>query len=499
MSDREDDDAVGAAPIEDEIRVSAQAPLEENPGESAPPQSYLDDPISQSYRSIVEAINRTSRGFQEGKKWKCVAGTPAAAAAANRASAAEQFQQQALSTRSRDSRHRKSRKSKMTHSQTVDERQMRKDSKKRPAAGGASAGGGGRTKRLVRQKATAVDDESGDKIAPPSASTGNVHAASSELQAPSSSSNRLLAAPPTHLRLSPNSRGFPVRQWTVDTCTAVAGHPGAPPGPGQAYLLRPVSRTSIMSDRLSPSGEGTRLATRSGARSPLTERIRLGDIAGSGSRAGSSFNQSSEGAASVTTRSSAGARSAASGTTGGGAAAVVVARHRIRKQRTCESAPMNPPPGGGGGGAGASGGGAPNGATGTAFGGSSRYLPRQHSNASAYSAVMPTSYSHQGITLVRGASCSLVDIPTYLGPSVAATGGVELAQVCDVKMAVTTPSGTAAGLPGGDGSAGGGEDSSAGPMAGDNARKNVRPRLQVLNIATTVSVISALTKYLSFP
>ena len=30
---------------------------------------------------------------------------------------------------------------------------------------------------------------------------------------------------------------------------------------------------------------------------------------------------------------------------------------------------------------------------------------------------IPSTYSHQGITLVRGASCSLVDIPTYIGPT----------------------------------------------------------------------------------
>ena len=44
---------------------------------------------------------------------------------------------------------------------------------------------------------------------------------------------------------------------------------------------------------------------------------------------------------------------------------------------------------------------------------------RQHSNASAYSMAIPSNtYSHQGQSLlVRGASCSLVDIPTYLGPT----------------------------------------------------------------------------------
>ena len=39
---------------------------------------------------------------------------------------------------------------------------------------------------------------------------------------------------------------------------------------------------------------------------------------------------------------------------------------------------------------------------------------------------------HQGITLVRGASCSLVDIPTYLGPS----HNVELGKLCDIDPAV---------------------------------------------------------------
>ena len=89
-------------------------------------------------------------------------------------------------------------------------------------------------------------------------------------------------------------------------------------------------------------------------------------------------------------------------------------------------------------------------------------LPRQHSDAGAYGmgatqnaflhsklkhnvqskAVSPlnndtstsarlikTSYS-QGIALVRGHSCSLVDIPTYLVPSLQACGGVELVTIC---------------------------------------------------------------------
>ena len=80
--------------------------------------------------------------------------------------------------------------------------------------------------------------------------------------------------------------------------------------------------------------------------------------------------------------------------------------NRIRRQRTTESAP-----------------------TGHFLSGgvAIRHLPRQQSDASAYSMAIPsTSFSHQNITLVRGASCSLVDIPTYLGPALhTSTGLVE--------------------------------------------------------------------------
>ena len=60
-------------------------------------------------------------------------------------------------------------------------------------------------------------------------------------------------------------------------------------------------------------------------------------------------------------------------------------------------------------------------------GGSPRYLPRQYSGASSSSALVsihpsPSSSTYGPITpkltLVRGQSCSLVDIPTYLGSSV---------------------------------------------------------------------------------
>ena len=89
---------------------------------------------------------------------------------------------------------------------------------------------------------------------------------------------------------------------------------------------------------------------------------------------------------------------------------------RIRRQRTTESAP-----------------------TGHLLSGgvAIRHLPRQHSNASAYSMANPSTFSHQGITLVRGASCSLVDIPTYLGPALHTSTGVVEVNVPPGKVAVT--------------------------------------------------------------
>jgi hypothetical protein len=409
-------------------------------------QVVVSDPISESYRSIVEVINRTSKGFKEGKKWKCVAGN------VHNRSGSHKSQKRPAHTRERLNQHRGSRgcsggggsAAMLSHSNTIDERQMGKTDAKADSRQE-------RSKRFVRQKACATEESSNE---PPnsSASTGNVN---------TTETMRLLSAPhvtstTAHLRLSTN-RGFPVRQWTIDTSGMSAGGGGGGAGggshqPQQAYLLRPISRNSIMSasggedggalgKRLSPSDPNTVFITTtrprgSVARSPMTERIRLGEL----SSRNTSFNVSSDGATSMqSTRSSAGSR---------GKSAAATRQRILRKQRTCESVPMHP--------AGPS----------TAFGGSSRYLPRQHSNASAYSAVIPTSYSHQGMTLVRGASCSLVDIPTYLGHSVAATGGVELAQLCDVKTTIAAAAAAAAG-----------EDAAI--ALADLQRKNVRPRLQV--------------------
>ena len=384
----------------------------------------VSDPISESYRSIVEVINRTSDGFREGKKWKCVAGTPI------RPEQRPQQQQHFQYARPREQRKSHRRRSKgssnaMTRSHTTEE--------------GARGSG---AKRLVRQTACAEEAQS--------ASAGNVSSVESQ---------QLLSAPPgvtaAHLR---GRVSLPVRQWTVDA--------SCPPALGQAYLLRPVSRGSIKSSasggggedggrRLSPSGDPQSSAS-AGRRSPRPERLRA-----------ASFNvETNDGGAAVSVRSS--SRS------GSGRTALSAARVRIKKQRTCDSAPMR-----GGGGRAQQGQGPA-----AAFGGSNRHLPRQFSNASAYSAaaasLIPTSLSQQGMTLVRGASCSLVDIPTYLGPSY---GGVELAQICDVRTtggagstaaaaALSTPSAPAAAAL---------EESSGGAAVDlSQQRKSARPRLQVI-------------------
>ena len=86
---------------------------------------------------------------------------------------------------------------------------------------------------------------------------------------------------------------------------------------------------------------------------------------------------------------------------------------KIRKQKTIESAPSRY--------------------------GSARYLPKQYSATSSYSALLsihPSPSSNFGsttpkLTLVRGQSCSLVDIPTYLGSA------VELANFTGVKEVET--------------------------------------------------------------
>lgn len=372
----EDEEQIETVKDEQSLAASASASASVN---------VIDDPIYQSYRSIINVINRTSNGFKEGKKWKCVADQPDSSPTSKK------------SKQSSQNKKRKKHKHIMTHSKTTDENEMR------PLRG----------RRLVRQKAT--NDDMADSEEQLLASSSSYPVEAEIIDERQGHSRSIGAASGAFARI----KGLPARQWTVDTCTGIqetglSSGLGSGLGSGHgstAYLIRPVSRSSVISPVANPGDLETGLkrtspstamvAKFSGGRSPL----RL-----------ASFNQSMDSSGTIPGCSS--RRMERSSLASAAVAALhhptapLNKRHLI-KQRTSESAPTNP----------------------AAHGGSARYLPRQHSNASAYSAtIMPTSYSHQGITLVRGASCSLVDIPTYLGPSVAATGGVEVAQMCEVQV-----------------------------------------------------------------
>ena len=404
-------------------------------GQVSPTQvPLLADPITQSYKSIIDVINRTSKGFKEGKKWKCVADSGCSSTSAN--------------SNHHHHHHHHRKRHKMTHSRTVDDRHLGgcsgASSMDDPSQGGSRNSGLARSRgrRLVRQKATTHSDDAEEQLLSPQASGSSSAFTMAEVV------DEVKAPKGHHLRVQ---RGLPSRQWTVDACTglktpiqeALGINNSNGSGGSTAYLLRPVSRNSIMSNTGANDDatmQGRRISPSDRSRSPFPrspgrERIRLGELCRS---TGSSFNHSMD-------------ASTSSGGGGGARNAKIYERallphlqnpnqRRLQKQRTSESAP--------------------NDKTQSSMAGSARHLPRQHSNASAYSAVMPTSYSHQGITLVRGASCSLVDIPTYLGPTAAATGGVELAQMCDISSAIckTVP---------------------MAPASSVDQRKPTRPRLQL--------------------
>uniref|UniRef100_A0A0K2T023 Uncharacterized protein n=1 Tax=Lepeophtheirus salmonis TaxID=72036 RepID=A0A0K2T023_LEPSM len=168
----------------------------------------------------------------------------------------------------------------------------------------------------------------------------------------------------------------------VEDDLKVRVHPSSPDNAqSAAFLLRPVSRISNASSvLLSPGGGGED-----------KKRLLLGDLQprhSSTTRSMEYFPPKSK----VRLSSSSANR-----------------RQLLKKQKTSDSAPPS-----------------------RYYSGSSAYLFRQSSCASGNATLAPPphypylspSSGSQGITLVRGASCSLVDIPTYLGPSV----GVELAQ-----------------------------------------------------------------------
>lgn len=378
--------------------------------------SASPDPVSESYRSIIDVINRTSAGFKEGKKWKC--------------SVDHHHHHRSRRRRQR----RDSCEECCCHSDLdnccdsggececdcecegsmsscgEEDKPVEVVSANSPSSSGDAAGkttpSGRASKRLVRQ--TAAEDES----TPLAACTTQIIDETTPLTAPATRPTRLKSDHHHHhLRVQ-----MPIRQWTIDGGgdPLNAGVSGSGGGAAAAYLLRPVSRSSTASashNALIPSPDPTCKSPSAFLKSPVRERIRLIDV---GTRSqNSSFNRSVD--------------SSCSGA-GGRASNRIYERalqphlqhanrrkNRLAKQRTSDSAPTNHNMG------------QPDlpKVSLSSSGASSRMLPRQHSNASAYStntttaAVIPCSHSHQGITLVRGASCSLVDIPTYLGPSLA--------------------------------------------------------------------------------
>ena len=194
------------------------------------------------------------------------------------------------------------------------------------------------------------------------------------------------------LKSAENRGNQPCRQWTTDASfsetdpepsqnmkSKATSSPMVMSSNSNAFLLRPLSRNSTNptkenqpADLQSPAVKAAIAAAVAAAKGPK------------GTSPSDHLSMNSYGPE---------IRSAPNGT---------IHQSRLRKQRTTESAPTN---------------------NHILVGGHIiRQIPRQQSNASAYSMAIPSTYSHQGITLVRGASCSLVDIPTYLGPIT--TGGM---------------------------------------------------------------------------
>ncbi len=371
------------------------------------------DPLCESYRNIISLINRTSQGFKEGKKWKCNS-------TCKRGQRGRYFQSNnpAYFAKHRtkggkggsSGNNRELCRCRRQCSQCNSELEMMLSHSNTIDSGDGLHRGRMRGKPLVRQLATSDDDNTEE------GRTG---------------SNR---------RLKVSGR-MPSRQWTTDasmsndgTLTLAKANPSSSPmvmsSTNSAFLLRPVSRNSVLS-----GGPTSASASGGGA---ITSALGAGGAASSSMLPQPEFDSKSPAtrAAINAAVAAASGRPANLPTSGevslrsapNGAVSLTQTRHILRKQRTSESAP-SPRFGAG---ADAQQLGSVQILGGTAAGGGPvtiRQLPRQHSNASAYSMAMPVSYSHQGITLIRGASCSLVDIPTYLGHTLHSGGGVEVAQI----------------------------------------------------------------------
>jgi hypothetical protein len=361
------------------------------------------DAICESYKSLVHEINATSNSFREGKKWRCNE-------VCSRAAMERKYDQHPKSWKDFERAlfappAKKDRKRKLTHSRTTDESPSYCDRSSSIRSRSCDS-----RRQLVRQMAT-EDHGSGESL-----DAVQVH------QPNSGQISRQKAM---------CSQGrMPSRQWTVDGSTGMKptspldgvaqnAAAGKKVTTGSAFLLRPVSKTSVM------SGQCPDLTSLFPTDRPPSQAKRAAIAAAVAAAGGppcrlpkaltpnrpSIFSTRTQSAGEVNQQQ-------------GGTARYAVHIQRLQKQPTSESAPT------------------PRGAMSRAESG----LPRQHSSASAYSAgvsssgypgglshshqnALYNSYSNQGITMIRGASCSLVDIPSYLGPTLR---GVELGDASPV-------------------------------------------------------------------
>ena len=336
---------------------------------------------------MIELINRTSQGFKEGQKWKCnhTCGTRFPKRKKLRDRLAKHSRNSTIIPyRSHSSRESHRRCSQCDNNSFEEYETMLSHSKTLDYSSGI---GSKRSRsRLMRQMATYESDENDTND--------------------------------TGCRRKRCS--MPVRQWTTDPLdpmddpeslskSKAISSPMVMSNTSNAFLLRPVSRNSgkpPTEELKSPAAKAAIAAAIAEAKGGVAISTNLA-VTGP-ARCTVKLPLTPHNATDEISMKSLGAEihSAPNGTIA----------TRIRRQRTTESAP-----------------------TGHLLSGgvAIRHLPRQHSNASAYSMANPSTFSHQGITLVRGASCSLVDIPTYLGPALHTSTGVVEVSVPPGKAAVT--------------------------------------------------------------
>jgi hypothetical protein len=333
-------------------------------------ETIFYDAIFESYKSLVHEINATSNSFKEGKKWRCNE-------VCSRSNMERKQDQHPKSWKDFERAlfappARKDRRRKLTHSRTTDESPSYCD----PSSSVRSRSRDSR-RQLVRQMAT-EDRGSGESI------DGNDHHHTQQSGGHES-----------RQRAMRTQGRMPSRQWTVDGSTGMK--PTSPAEScggglqvgssrkttvttGSAFLLRPVSKTSVMSGQCPdlsslfppdrPPSQAKRAAIAAAVAAAGGPPCRLPKA--SAQNRPSIFSTRTQSAGEVNQQ------------TGGssGSARYAVHIQRLQKQPTSESAPT--PRGGG------------------AMSRADSGLPRQHSNASAYSAGVASSgypggfsHSHQ--------------------------------------------------------------------------------------------------------